>query len=81
MIMTTIGSINVNDLDKDFDGDIEALFFICLVYPPRFLSIGICEISPDRMARLDSKQHLKNLSGHGCPAIYEVGRARIFAEA
>ena len=33
------------------------------------------------MARIDSKQHLKNLSGHGCLAIHEAGRARIFAEA
>jgi len=33
------------------------------------------------MARLDSKQHLKNLSGQGCPAMHEEGRARIFAEA
>ena len=33
------------------------------------------------MARLDSKQHLKNSSGHGCPAMHEAGRARIFAEA
>jgi len=27
------------------------------------------------------EQHLKNSSGQGCPAIYEAGRARIFAEA
>ena len=33
-MMTTISSINVNDLDKDFGGEIKTLLYIPLVYPP-----------------------------------------------
>ena len=47
---------------------------------PPFLS-SFFEMLLGGMERLDSKQHLKNSSRQGCPAIYEAGRARIFAEA
>ena len=39
----------------------------------------LARFSQDGEAWLE--QHLKNSSGQGCPDIYEVGRARIFAEA